>query len=86
MDFILHQYMPRDRKENDVRLVCEIRPQKTETHRTRLNVGGSLVAYPREFITPTVDLNTVKMHVNSVISEIIYRYMFMDVKYVYLNN
>ena len=32
------------------------------------------------------DLITVKIHVNSVISDIISRYMCMDVKYFYLNN
>ena len=45
----------------------------------------NLVDYPVEVSTPTADLTTVKMHVNSVISDIIYRYMCVDVKDFYLN-
>ena len=39
-----------------------------------------MVGYPGEFSTPTEGLTTVKMHVNSVIYNIIYRYMCMDVR------
>ena len=42
--------------------------------------------YPVEVSTPTVDLTTVKIHVNSVTFHIIYRYMCMDVRYFYLNS
>ena len=55
-------------------------------HRTRISVGGNLVEYPGEVITPTADLTTVKIHVNSVISDIISWYVCMDVKDFYLNN
>ena len=41
--------------------------------------------YHGEFSTPTADMTTVKIHVNSVISDIISRYMYMDEKYFYLN-
>ena len=60
--------------------------QKTETHRTRLTAGGNLIDYPGEVSTPTSYLTTMKLHVNSAISEVKSRYLCMDVKYFPLNN
>ena len=42
--------------------------------------------YPGEVSTPTADLTTMKLHVNSAISEVKSRYMCMEVKYFYLKN
>ena len=61
-------------------------PKKTETHRTRLTAGGNLIDYPGEVSTPTSDLTTMKLHINSAILDVKSRYMCMDVKYFYLNN
>ena len=36
--------------------------------------------------TPTADLTTIKMHVNSVVSDVIFQYRFMYVKGLYLKN
>ena len=66
--------------------VCDIQPQKKETHRTKLSAEGNLIDYPGEVITPTSDLATIEIHVNSAIQDIKPRYMCMDVKYFYLNN
>ena len=66
--------------------VCNIRPQKKETHRTRLTARGNILYYPGEFSTPTSDLTTMKLHVNSAISDAKSIYMCMDVKYFFLNN
>ena len=86
MEFILHQEIPRGVKATYVQDICNIRPQKTDTHRTRITVWGYLVDYPGEVGTATPALTAVKINVNSVISDIISRYMSMDVKYFYLNN
>ena len=59
---------------------------KKENHRTRLTVVYYPIEYPREVSTPTSDLTTMQIHVNSVISNIKSWYMFMDIRYVYLNN
>ena len=69
-----------------MRAVCNIQPQKTETHRTRLDARGNLIDYPGEVSTPTSDLPTMKLHVNSAISDVKSIYMCIDVKYFYLNN
>ena len=59
---------------------------KKENHRKRISAGVNLIEYTGEVITPTSDLTTIKLHVNSAISDIKLRYMHMDVKYVTLNN
>ena len=53
---------------------------KSSHQNLRLTVGVNLVNYPGESITPMSDLNTVKLHINSVISDIISCYMYMEVK------
>ena len=48
--------------------VDEIIPQKAETHRTRLTVGGNLINFPGDVTIPTADLITTKLILNSVLS------------------
>ena len=59
---------------------------KIKTHITIITAGGNLIDNPGEVSTPTSDLTTMKLHVNSSISDVKSRYMCMDVKYFYLNN
>ena len=49
------------------RIVAEMRPQKSETHRTQLNVGGALISSHGEVTTPTTYLITDKLIFNSVL-------------------
>ena len=49
-------------------IVDEIRPQHSETHCTRLTVGGNLINFPGDVTTPTEDLITAKLIFNSVLS------------------
>ena len=84
--FIFHKYKPKYRRETYVRSVYNIRPPKKDTHRTRLTAGGNLIYYPGKVSTPTSDLTTMKLHVNSAISDLTSIYMLMDVKDFYLNN
>ena len=86
IEFKFPQGQTRDRKATYMRAVCNIRPQKTDTHQTRITAVGNLIYYPREFRTPTSDLTTMELHVNSAISDVKSRYICMDVKYFYLNN
>ena len=50
--------------------VCDIRPQKTETHRTRLTEVENLIDYIGDVITPTSDLTTMKLRIDSAISDV----------------
>ena len=67
-------------------IVAEIRPQKAETHRTRLTVGGNLINFPGDVTTPTADLITAKLIFNSVLSTKNAKFMCADIANFYLNN
>ena len=56
------------RTETYGRIVAEIRSQKSETHRTRLTVGGNLINLPGDVTTPKADLITAKLIFKSVLS------------------
>ena len=45
-----------------------------------------MIDYPGKVSTPKSDLTTMKLHINSAISDVKSRYMLMYVKYFYLNN
>ena len=48
-------------------VVCEVKPHKEDPNRTRINVAGSQICYPRDVGTPTGSLNLVKLIINSVL-------------------
>jgi hypothetical protein len=63
-----------------------IRPEKIDKpNRTRLVVGGDRVHYPGDAGTPTADLLTVKLLLNSIISTPNTKFMTMDINDFYLN-
>jgi hypothetical protein len=52
-----------------IRLHClQCPPQKDEIYRTQLTVGGNLIDFPGNKSTPTADLLTAKLLLNSTIS------------------
>jgi hypothetical protein len=64
---------------------CLIRPEKIkEPNRTRLVAGGDRVHYPFDAGTPTADLLTIKLLINSMISTPRTRFVTMDIKNFYL--
>jgi len=76
--------MPRNKRATYVRIVCAIRPNKTEKYRVRLTAGGNLVHYDGEKNTPTVSLETIKIHWNSVISTKGAKYCTIDLNDFFL--
>lgn len=83
--FIARDQVPHGRTVTYARLVCELKPHKAETRRTRLTVGGNLLSYPFDKSTPTADLTTAKCIFNSVISTPDAKFMTIDIKDFYLN-
>jgi hypothetical protein len=83
--FIRKHQVPSDRKVTYGRIVATICPQKAETHRTRLTVGGDRLDYPGAVSTPTAKLTTAKCLLNSTISTPDTRFMVADIKDFYLN-
>jgi hypothetical protein len=84
--FIECGQIPQGRKATYVKAVCNIRPQKEETHRVHLTAGGYLIDYPGNVSTPTANITTIKTHWNSVTSDEGSKYMCVDVTDFYLNN
>jgi len=83
--FIRHDSKPNNRIASYCRTVCSINTNKAETHRVRLTYGGDRSDYTDDVSTPTVDITTVKIHLNSVISTPGAKYATLDLKNFYLN-
>jgi hypothetical protein len=66
------------------RIVYTHRSKKTDPYCTRITMGGNLINYPDDCGTPTADLLTVKLLLNSVISTDNARFMTIDIKDFYL--
>ena len=64
--------------------VVDYRPQKDDPHRIRITAGGNLITYESSPSVRTADLDTAKLHWNSVISTPGAKYMCLDIKNFYL--
>eukprot|EP00804_Cyclotella_cryptica_P012520 CCRYP_017704-RB/>CCRYP_017704-RB protein AED:0.24 eAED:0.24 QI:0/0/0/1/0.5/0.33/3/0/909 len=85
--FIQQSHVPQDRWKDVTygRIVANFRPEKEDPYRIRLTVGGNRINYPGDCGTPTADMITVKILLNSVISTLNARFMTIDIKDFYLN-
>jgi hypothetical protein len=68
--FAQKEDIPCNRKGNKTyaRIICPFCNGKKDKYRTRITMGGNLVNYPGDCRTPTANLLTVKLLLNSVIS------------------
>ena len=84
--FTTKDRIPKDRKITYANFICNIRPQKLETHRVCLTAGGNKLDYPGDPSSLAVSLLNVKIHINSTISRAKNnaRYMCIDIKNLYL--
>ena len=65
-------------------IFCNYRLEKKDPNRCRITVGGNMTNYPGDCGTPTADLLTVKILLNSVISTEGARFMILDISNFYL--
>ena len=86
VDFIDKDSVPADRWKDVTyaRIVCNYRPEKSDPNRVRITVGGNKINYPEDCGTPTADLFTVKLLLNSVVSTPGAKFMTMDISNFYL--
>jgi hypothetical protein len=85
--FISYDEVPTDRRQDVTycRICGNVRPEKiNEPNRCRITVGGDRINYPFEVPTPTADLLTAKLLINSVISTEGARIASIDIKNFYL--
>jgi hypothetical protein len=66
--FIPRQAVPKGKIVTYRRFVVDIRPNKSETHRVHLTVGGNLIQYQGDVSTRSADLTTSKCLWNITIS------------------
>jgi hypothetical protein len=64
--------------------VVNHRPQKEDPNRILITAGGNLIQCELELSVRTADINTEKLHWNSVVSTEDARYMCLDIKNFYL--
>ena len=83
---IHYQDIPADRRLDVTytRVVCEVRPQKTDPNRTRITIGGNRICYPHDTGTKTGSLELVKLQLNSVLSTPDARFACYDLENFYL--
>ena len=85
--FIDRNEVPADRWKDVTygKIVCNVRPQKEETNRTRLTFGGNNTYTEIDYGTPTANLLTAKLLLNSIISTPGAEFLGLDLKDFYLN-
>jgi hypothetical protein len=85
--FIQHDDIPHDHKCDItyVQVCVNYCPEKEDPNCTCTTVGGNLLHYPGDCSTPTVDMITVNLHLNSIISTKNAHYCTIDLKDFYLN-
>ncbi len=64
--------------------VMDYQLQKDDPHRIRITVGGNLIDYDGNASIRTANIDTAKLHWNSVISTENARYICLDIKKIYL--
>ena len=82
--FIPHNQKPKTKKAAYIRIVTTYQLNKAETNRVRWTVGRDRIIYDSKLATPTVDLSTVKIHLNHTISTKGEQYDVIDIKDFYL--
>ncbi len=85
--FINKSQIPPEERRGDVtygRIVCVYCDGKKDKYRTCITMGGNLIKYPGDCGTPTADLLTVKLLLNSVTSTPNAKFMTLDLKDFYL--
>ena len=83
---IHYEDIPRDRRKEITytKVVCMHRPQKEDSDRTRITIGGNLICYPGDVSTPTGSLELAKLVFNSVLSRRGAKFACFDIKNFYL--
>ncbi len=56
------------------------RPQKADPNCICITAGGNLIQYDCELSAPIANIDTAKLHWNSVVSTALVKYMCIDIK------
>ena len=84
--FAIHiRNVPTNNTAAHIRMVADFRPRKPDPHRIRITVGGSKISVDYDIRTPTADLSTAKILINSTLSTQGARWDRFDLMNMYLN-
>ncbi len=59
--------------------VIDDRPQKEDTNCIQITTGGNVIHYNEDWLVPTADLVTKKLHWNNVMSTLLAKYMCINI-------
>eukprot|EP00804_Cyclotella_cryptica_P025032 CCRYP_015948-RA/>CCRYP_015948-RA protein AED:0.28 eAED:0.33 QI:0/0/0/0.75/1/1/4/0/587 len=81
-----YEDIPIDRRKEITytKVVCKVRPEKTDPDRTRITIGGNRICYPGDVGTKTAPLELVKLMINSVLSRKNAKFCTFDIANFYL--
>ena len=83
--FIHRSGIPAGKRVTYRQIVVSIRPNKAETHRVRIAVGGDQLSYKVPTATQCTSLITTKILLNNVVSTILAVFMCADIHDFYYN-
>ena len=83
--FIPRHKIPKDRFATYRKIIWDHKPFKTNKHQTGLTVGGEMIDYTYEVMTPTEDITALKCIIKSVLVTANAKFMGIDIKAFYLN-
>ena len=66
------------------RIVCDIRPNKANTHRSILKVSGNFLYFEGGLSTPTATITTANLMVNNIISTKNGKRLCLDIRNTYI--
>jgi hypothetical protein len=81
MHFLDHRDLPAGCKARYLRIVAAIMMHKVKTHRVHFTVGGDRIDYKGKVSTPTANLETIKILLNSTVSTPNAKMLIADVAY-----
>ena len=84
--FVIKHQIPHWRRKEITygQIVCNYRSEKANPNQTRITVGGDCINYPGDCGTPTADLLTFKLLLDSIVSTMGAKCMTIDIKDFYL--
>ena len=78
--FIYLSQKPANRTATYLRTIANYKPQMEDLFLIRFTVSGNMIDYPGNVATPTTELATVNVHLNSVILDVNAFYTTVDIK------
>ena len=83
--FVHHSEVPAGKRVTYGQVFMSIRPNKDETHRVRITVGGDKLSYDGPTARQCASLITTTILLNSVVSTILALFMCADIQNFYYN-